>query len=689
MADPFDPRLRQRWTELLRRHGAGDLADALSRLETRDPDAVLLAWSRDGRLSDALLRELLLARGTPRVSRRFEADAPPDGATTDGGFALLGELGRGAQGVVHVARDLVLGRKVAYKVSRRPPEHGDARRFVTEVQIVAQLDHPNIVPIHEGHRRADGRLAFSMKLIDGQTLHDHVVAAQSQPDAWPLADRLDVFVRVCEAVAYAHERGVVHRDLKPANVMVGRNGEVYVMDWGLARRFEIDADDQPEPPLAPVATTDTQVGDIVGTPSYLSPEQARGLTSEIGPASDQYALGLLLQEIVTLHPAVDAASTEQAVLRALRGLREPMTDAPPALAAVVDRAARVEPSERYPDVGAMLKDVRSFQRGDPVSVLPDRWVDVAVRWASRNRDRTAAVALAVALIGVTVVASAVTFALATSRTAAERAATVSDVARRAAEVEASLMRHGRIVESLAGSVTTLRAFAMPPEQALATPEHLVELAPDAAFAPALGGVASFEVPVFADPDVADHKLLALKEDLRRALVRSGTNGPVALDDAEALALLAVTGVPIRRIEVALDDGTWLRYPGTTEAFPATTARDEPWFQVASGRRFLHWRAVPDDDPTRAEITISRSIFGDRERQFVGVVALRLQIDAAVLGAPVGTQAWLVDRDGSVVIATAGAGAPPDLTAASGTAAVTAGVAHAPLPEVGWTYVVAP
>jgi serine/threonine-protein kinase len=230
-------------------------------------------------------------------------------------------------GTIRVARDEILHRTVAWKtiLPELAEEPGIVRRFVAEAQITAQLEHPNIVPVYGLRITRGGSLSYAMKLIDGHTLAQQLREAESTPPTDPgaeLARRLEVLLRVCDAVAFAHDRGVVHRDLKPANVMIGALGEVYVLDWGVARLLGA-----PDDAL--------HAGQPIGTPRYMAPEQARGEAA--GPAADQFALGAMLREIAGVLPSEASAR-------------------------VIARATAASVEERYPSVLAFAEDVRALSR---------------------------------------------------------------------------------------------------------------------------------------------------------------------------------------------------------------------------------------------------------------------------------------------------------------------------------------
>jgi serine/threonine-protein kinase len=236
----------------------------------------------------------------PKFARGSEADLPAYG------YELGEVLGRGGMGEVLLAHDERSGRDVAVKRLRtRSPSEHDIGRFLREAQIQACLDHPAIVPVHELGRDADGRPYFTMRRLTGTTMH-----ALLDDESSACEQRLlRAFVEVCLAIDFAHARGIVHRDLKPANIMLGDFGEVYVLDWGVARVLDDDRDPERSRRI-PTAAGDTEAGAILGTPGYAAPEQIGG--DPVTAAADVYSLGAMLFEILTresLHPSHDAIAS--------------------------------------------------------------------------------------------------------------------------------------------------------------------------------------------------------------------------------------------------------------------------------------------------------------------------------------------------------------------------------------------
>jgi tetratricopeptide (TPR) repeat protein len=297
-------------------------------------------------------------------------------------YQLIGELARGGMGMIYQGRDLDLGRELAVKVIR--DEYRDlpemVRRFVEEAQIGGQLQHPGIVPVHELGRLPDGRLFIAMKLVRGRTLAA-LLAMRRGPDD----DRmrfLSVFEQVCQTMAYAHARGVIHRDLKPSNIMVGSFGEVQVMDWGLAK--VLDQGGVADEEKAILASNDSsaiwtlrsgseamesRAGSVLGTPSYMAPEQARGALDTLDERADVFALGSILCEILTGQPAVVGADGAELYRKAERAdLSEALarlelcnTDAE--LVALARSCLAAAPKHRPRDAGIIVSGLTAYLRG--------------------------------------------------------------------------------------------------------------------------------------------------------------------------------------------------------------------------------------------------------------------------------------------------------------------------------------
>ncbi len=291
-------------------------------------------------------------------------------------YELIEKIARGGMGTVYRVKDRELEREVAIKLLSDPqPRSEEIARMRREARILARLEHPGIVPIHDVGTLPDGRAFYAMKLVRGSRLDQYLELNM------PLPELLRIFGRICESVAFAHARGVIHRDLKPANIMVGPFGEVLVMDWGVAKYrgagvsqaagagagadVSDDADGTADQRTAN-ATADTSPGTVLGTPGYMSPEQARGQLERVDERSDVSALGAILYFMLTREVPDSAA-------------------VPRALEAICRKALAREPAERYTDVGELAADVTRFLSHSAVAAYREGPFDRLRRLARKYR----------------------------------------------------------------------------------------------------------------------------------------------------------------------------------------------------------------------------------------------------------------------------------------------------------------
>ncbi len=300
-------------------------------------------------------------------SPRLRADLPNIVPLADP-YLDQGEVARGGMGSIRHAWDAVLQRHVAVKIvsPRLASDPAALQRFTEEARITAQLDHPNIVPVHLLANAPDDSPCLAMKLVQGRTLLAHLRTLPPPPWSHATLDEvLGIFIKVCDAVAFAHSKGFVHRDLKPENVMVGSFGQVYVMDWGIAKVLPRDRAEPPPAPGQPTASRGP-----MGTPAYMSPEQALRYEPDINERTDVFLLGAVLYEILTGRPPHQGPNLVALLYRAITAnitpavVASPERQVPPALSRIAQRAMAREPAERYPSVLDMKREVESFLRGE-------------------------------------------------------------------------------------------------------------------------------------------------------------------------------------------------------------------------------------------------------------------------------------------------------------------------------------
>jgi tetratricopeptide (TPR) repeat protein/tRNA A-37 threonylcarbamoyl transferase component Bud32 len=317
-------------------------------------------------------------------------EAPAAGPEVPG-YEILGELGRGGMGVVYKARQVKLNRLVALKMVLAGAHAGALQlaRFQTEAEAVARLHHANIVQVYEIGQHA-GLPFFSLEYVDGGSLSQKIAGKPQPPRA--AAEAVESLAR---AMATAHERGIIHRDLKPANILLTKEGQPKITDFGLAKRLEDDS-------------ALTKSGTLMGTPSYMSPEQARGATHEVGPLADQYSLGAILYELLTGRPPF-VGTTMLETLSQVR-TQEPVPPTrlqpkcPRDLETICLKCLQKEPHKRYAGCADLADDLHRFLAGEPIKARPVSRVERAWRWCRRN-PRVAALSGAVGVLLLAVVVS--------------------------------------------------------------------------------------------------------------------------------------------------------------------------------------------------------------------------------------------------------------------------------------------
>jgi tetratricopeptide (TPR) repeat protein len=415
----FDERildLLQRY-EVLQEQGQSPLLEELCRdcpellpeVQRRLDLRRALAASPDG--STNLDDPFSPSAGTPSPTASPTAPGTSESGTR---YRPLRLHARGGLGEVLLAHDEELDREVALKrMQARCADNPDSRRrFLLEAEVTARLEHPGIVPVYGLVQDAAGQPCYAMRFIEGQSLKEALEQFHQadkpgrDPGERALALRklLGDFVSVCKAVGYAHSRGVVHRDLKPQNIMLGKYGEVLVVDWGLAKKVEhteetrASGEASVQPPTTNSTEEGTRLGQVMGTPAYMSPEQAAGRWDLLRPASDIYSLGATLYALLTGRAPYQETSALESMEKAKRGEflppRQVKPEVPRPLEAICLRAMALEPQDRYETALAVADDVERWLADEPVLAYRESWKARTGRWMRRRRTLVASVGVA-------------------------------------------------------------------------------------------------------------------------------------------------------------------------------------------------------------------------------------------------------------------------------------------------------
>jgi len=339
------------------------------------------------------------------VDHLREMAEEPDLSSTK--YELIRKLDSGGMGSVYLVKDTALGREVALKVVHAADPSGSmASRLLAEARHLARLEHPNIVPVHDVGSLPGGRVYCAMKLVRGRRLDEWRKDPQGRPGL------LRLFQRICGAVAFAHAQGVMHRDLKPENIMVGSFGEALVMDWGVAklmgaptlpgdppaRREPDDPFDDVDPGYHDGDTLErrdilggrgTAPGAVIGTPAYMSPEQARGEVNRLDERTDVYALGAILFFLLSGRPPYEGGSARELLEQVRRAPPPPLrrldASIPKSLEAICARAMAPAPGDRYASAQQMSDDIERFLDGEPVHAHPENFLERALRLIDKHR----------------------------------------------------------------------------------------------------------------------------------------------------------------------------------------------------------------------------------------------------------------------------------------------------------------
>lgn len=648
-------------------------------VDTAQPRRTMFRRASDGDLRETGVQELEERR--ERRRRRHETGeitTPRPRIHDNGRYRFIGTVGEGAMGRIHLAEDSTLHRKVAYKaMSQEIAQQSTlASKFTAEAQITAQLDHPNIVPVYD----LEGESAYTMKLIKGRTLEDVVQetkALYKRPgrridDEHSLQARLELFLRACDAMSYAHNRGVVHRDLKPENIMVGAFGELYVMDWGIARLMDGPFDDKVTLGQEPEDEGDL----IIGTPGYMSPEQADGHNGTLDGRSDQYALGLILFELVAMKPAVTGKAPLKIVMRHQDGEKDPFTHAhgeaiPPEIVAIVHKATAKNVAHRYESVRAMADDIRRFLRGEAVLARPDRPFQALLRWMGRHRELTLAAIFLIFMGSGLLMMTAIVYhqiTLGAQRAREQQLSNlITTVARQGSLIDGQFLKYEgllSVIATMAVDGLTEPPHGQVPVYVAADYGDPERRPPNVVDSKRYGMPVSLDFGTFVIPEAVEpstvgptlRQLGDLRTHFKTVLLRSHSEEAAHYTPQRAERALSDVGVPVAWTYVGLENGVYTAFPGHGQFPDNFDHRESPWYELARDAQGPVWGAPSlDQAGVGLVLTCAQALAHDGE--LLGVAGIDVTFDYLItelLEAPEfkdleNVETFLLDPEGRIAV----------------------------------------
>lgn len=644
---------------------------------------VRTSGAASGKLRNADREIKLAIAGEAPIPEIFSAEeGVPELCPVDSIYTLGNELGSGGQGIVRTGHDSALRRDVAVKTLRKELNaSAEARReFINEARLTAVLDHPAVIPIYNLCSDADGNLHLAMKKLRGISLKEYLNSTCERYDNAKISNfdedaamvrRISLFIKVCEAMSYVHSRKIIHCDLKPENIMLGQYGEVYIVDWGIARSFGGNSGHSAK---------------IMGTPRYTSPENLQGIPCD--NRSDIYSLGVILFEIVTLNPAFTASSASEIIGKVKQGMLDPVRHRyglpiSRDLAAVIAKATALDPEKRYQSADALTADLQAFRRGAEVSANPDNFLAKIIRWANRNRRKAAAAAagLLTLLIAGGIV---LMFAAGMRNAAAEhlRDNVIDNSLASAVQTAVGIDRTLTHISAMLGVLNADLAMLLDLDRPAETPGN-PEIVPGDRTAQQCRGAVCF-IP---EADNATHFTPGKMLDLSRAsYIHSGTNAPERIEHLLGCLRPAVSrmrrtvlrsqpgtgNVPFAKLQEAyrklqlpvsfcyftLANGLHVVYPGNDDIRNGYDGRTRPWYTLAAGKGALPvwsapYRTVLEENSNVVSCSMEIIGAGDRFYGVSGVDVPLNVIENMVMNSPDNAaytlERLLVTLDGRIVL----------------------------------------
>ncbi|MBF0300741.1 MAG: protein kinase [Oligoflexia bacterium] len=627
--------------------------------------------------------------------------------------SLLKVLGVGAMGQVHLALDNKLQRKVAYKeiLNIHKNDNTILSRFLREAQITSQLEHPNIVPIYGLEKESSSSWAYTMKVVKGKTLKDIIKEKKELLKSknknnnistqYSLETFLDIFLKASDAMAYAHSKGVIHRDLKPTNIMLGDYGEVYVVDWGLAKvvkstnectEYAEITETTKDPDFSPINTIfeeDTTLektiyGQLLGTPRYMSPEQAKGDNENLDSRSDQFALGLILYELLLLEEAYDGKNLltiiEDASYAKIKPIKKTISSLSPVnpanssylkvpqeLQLILSKALSLEKDDRYSSVQAFNDDIRKFLHNEALSIYPDSFFRSLVRWISKHRLQALSIILSLVLLTVAVFATSIyrhkKLLIASEERVAHLTHHQEKISSHASNIDKRFGQYESYLKTLAGLVIyTLESGQDRDDPIFGVNEFVPN---DFSYSTRYRSPVSTESAYWglkvANTDI--NRLTTLGPMLKRTLFNSHLfdidNNLLPSNSSKEIVVDQVIreqGTPLTWVVLGFTNGSYSFYPGEPTQVKEYDPRIRPWYQSAKINNRLTWGApYISSRGMGVMLPVSMPIYSFRN-EFRGAIALEFDFDYIAkkvlsFNHPLARDSYLLDSKGRIFVST--------------------------------------
>jgi len=591
-------------------------------------------------------------------------------------YELKKQFASGAQGIIRTAFDKSLKRDIVVKSLKVDEVEEHARKdeslFVSEARIMAQLDHPSIIPLYGLHSGTENRLHLAMKHIHGKTLkqylEDIVTLYENEgiktfDEKSSTATRIEYLIKVCEAIDYSHCKGVIHRDLKPENIMIGNYGEVYVMDWGLACLEDVEKFSGDE-------IGEHSKSELVGTPCYIAPELIRG--GECSPQSDIFALGMILFEIVTLKRAVSGKTVNEVLKNIINWNYNPFkhrflkNKLPGDLKAIVAKAICDSHSHRYESANDMAKDLRLYLMREETTARPDNFLRRFTRTMINHKMTTSIIAMSIllALAGSTIYSLRSQNILIIEQEANEDmlSSFQAKVSQNASEMERIFFHLKSQLKNTAysaGRVLNRKIYTT--ERIYKCQDFLKkDTAPeDYVYAPAYDAKISLNYSVIKLgkgtklTDKLNKRVVGLQSRFKHVMFTSDPDFEYKTE-ASIKKIISNKGAPLIWIYMGLENGSMFSFPGKIYK-QNYDPRKRPWYKSAlKQKKHLIWsEPYLDTSGLNIVITCMQCVY-DKNNGFLGVMAMDISFDYIqkyLFGKQLvpGGKEYLLDKQGRIII----------------------------------------